>query len=379
MDEKNNINKYRQKKKRRSFLLKLGIFLLIILIAALVIINREALFAPLKDAALKTGKGGFPILLPGSTQYTLGEMGDNLFLLTDTYLYTYNGGGAQIAGIQHGFQNPEADSNNKRTLVYDRGGKSFKLFSRTAEIYKNSVDDTIVFGKIGNSERAAVVTTSVRYSNLLYVYNSEGKQIFRWASPEEKIMGLAFGKNDNSVYVSALGEKNGEFCSYVIKFDLSVNGEEKEVWRASAGNSIPYYLEWDGDGVYSVTSSGAFLFSDDTGEVAANTVFTRKIYGIPEKDGIRVIMFRDSASNGEAAVVYNSDLEEQNVLILDNTTDYDIKDSKIYILNKDKLSVYNSVLEGIRTYELDDEYSNVKIIGNSAYLLGYNTVQRVSL
>ena len=377
MEERNDINKYRQKKKRRNLIIRLGIFLLVIVIAVLVIVNRETLFAPFKDMGLKVGKGGFPVMLPGSTQYYLGEMGESFYLLTDTYLYTYNGEGAEIASIQHGFQNPAAVSNDKRTLVYDKNGKSFKLFSRTGEIFKNSVEDSIVFAQIGNTGRTAVVTTSTRYSNFLIIYNSEGKQIFRWASPDEKIMGVCFGANDNSVYVSVVGEKNGELRGNLVRFDIS--NSESESWRSSIDNNITYSLERCSDGIYAVTSSGAYLFDEQTGELIANNSYTRQVYGIPETDGARVVIFRDSGSNGETAVAYNESLEAAYSAQLDNAAAFDVNGGRLYVLGGNKLSVYNSALEGIKIYELEDEYSNIKIINGSAYLLGYNTVQRVSL
>lgn len=377
MEERNDINKYRRKKKRRNLIIRLGIFLLVIVIAVLVIVNRETLFAPFKDMGLKVGKGGFPVMLPGSTQYYLGEMGESFYLLTDTYLYTYNGEGAEIASIQHGFQNPAAVSNNKRTLVYDKNGKSFKLFSRTGEIFKNSVEDSIVFAQIGNTGRTAVVTTSTRYSNFLIIYNSEGKQIFRWASPDEKIMGVCFGANDNSVFVSVVGEKNGELRGNLVRFDIS--NSESESWRSSIDNNITYSIERCSDGIYAVTSSGAYLFDEQTGELIANNSYTRQVYGIPETDGARVVIFRDSGSNGETAVAYNESLEAAYSAQLDNAAAFDVNGGRLYVLGGNKLSVYNSALEGIKIYELEDEYSNIKIINGSAYLLGYNTVQRVSL
>ena len=377
MDEKNDINKYRQKKKRKSFLLKTGIFLLLILAGVLVYINRETLFAPFKDMLLRSDGGGFPVTLPGSTHYDLGEMGENFYLLTDTYIYTYNGEGARIAGIQHGFQNPAAVSNSKRALVYDKNGTSFKLFSRTEEIFKNTVDNSIVFAQIGNNERTAVVTTSTRYSNYLIVYNAEGKQIFRWASPDEKIMDVCFGSGDTSVYASVIGEKNGELRGSIVKFDLA--GSETEAWRGSIGDNITYSLELCTDGVYAVTASGAFLFDEQTGEIIANNAYTRQVYGIPKSDGARVVLFRDTGSNNETAVAYNSRLEPAYSASLDGVTAFDVDGGQLYVLDGAELRVYNFALEGIKIYELDDEYSNLKIINGCAYLLGYNTVQRVEL
>lgn len=375
MDERNSITKYKQKKKRKSFLLKLLIILLVLLGIVLVVLNRETLFSPFKDAGLDVGEGGFPVTLPGSTEYHLGELAESFYLLTDTYIYTYNEDGAEIAGIQHGFQNPVSVSSGKRALVYDKNGNSFKMYSRTGEIYKNTVTDSIVFAQIGNTERTAIVTTSTRYSNYLYVYNSEGNQIFRWASPDEKIMGMCFGEGDTDIYVSVVGEKNGELKVSLIKFNLK--NSVSEVWKTELGGNLTYSLECCKDGLYAVTGSGAFLVDTESGEIKASNTFTQRIYGIPDADDFKAMIFHDSSSNGKVVVAYNSKLEPVGSVSLESLTAFDVYNGRLYILEKNMLSVYNSSLNSIKTYELNDEYSNVRIIDNFAYLLGYNTVECV--
>lgn len=377
MEERNDINKYRASKKRNKFALKTLVFLLIVLIFVLAAANWKTLFAPFKNIGLKLGEGGFPVTLPGSAGYVLGELGENFYLLTDTYLYTYNGAGAEITGIQHSFQNPACTSNSKRVMVYDKNGKDFKTFSRSSEMYAGTVDDSIVFARMGNNERSAVVTTSSRYSNLLYIFNSEGKWIFRWASPNEKIMQVCFGSGDNSFYVSVVGEKNGELQVSVLRFDIS--NTKSEVWRTFIGNDISYSLERCGDGIYAVTSSGAFLLNEQTGEISARNTFSRPVWGISETDGIRAVFFRDSGSNGEIAAVYNEKLEAAASVSPNDVKAFDVNGGRLYILGGSTLTSYDSSLKIIKTYDMDDEYSDVKIINGCAYLLGYNTVWRVEL
>ena len=354
MDDRNDINKFRKKIKRRSLHLRLGVLLLVGLTAILIAVNWSRLISPFKDAALDVG-----------------------YLLTDTYLYTYNSGGANIASIQHGFQNPVSDSNSRRVMIYDRNGKGFKFFSRAAEVYSNLLDDTIVFGSIGSGERCAVVTTSARYSNYLYVFNGEGKQIFRWASPENKIMQVCFSDNDNSIFVSVIGEKGGELRLSVMRFDL--DNSESAIWQTDTGSSITYSLEYCSEGIYIVTEDGALILDSESGEITSRCSFTKSVYGIPETDGLRAVIFNDSGFNGETVVAYNEQLLPEFSLTPDRITAFDVSGGNLYILSGTKLKVYDSSLMGIKEYVLDDVYAGVKIIGSGAYLLGYNSVQRQAL
>lgn len=378
MEEKDNINKYRKKKILRSRGFKGAIFFLILLVVLLAAFNWRAIIEPFRDIFRPRGEGGFPVTLPGSTQYTLGELGDNFYLLTDTYLYTYDRDGAEIGSFQHGFQNPASVSNDRRAMVYDINGSSFKLFSRTAEVYKTTLENSIVFGQIGNSDRCAVVTTSTRYFNYLYVFNSEGKQIFRWASPDEKIMSICFGQGDNTVYASVVGERNGQLSSNLVKFDLSDSASE--VWRTPLGDKLTYSAERCSDGIYVVSSAGAFLIEESSGEIVSSCQFTKSVRGIPRTNGIRSVIFRDSALNRETIVVYDENLEAKSSMYFESSvTAFDTEGGRLYILSGSVLTAFDSSLGELKRYDLDEEYSDFKIIGRFAYLFGYNSVQRWEL
>ena len=80
MDDRNDINKFRKKIKRRSLHLRLGVLLLVGLTAILIAVNWSRLISPFKDAALDVGSGGFPVALPGSTEYVMDKLGDNFYL-----------------------------------------------------------------------------------------------------------------------------------------------------------------------------------------------------------------------------------------------------------------------------------------------------------
>lgn len=383
MDEKNQLKKVSgkvsaaEKKKSRRRKIGLIIFGVIAIALIVVIINRKAIFAPMRDMFLPVGKAGFPVSLPGSAAYDMGELGGNFYLLTDTYLYTYTGGGAEIKSVQHGFNRPASSSTDRRVLVYDRNGKDFKVFSKSEEIFSKTMDDAIVFSKMGSGDRSAVVTTSTRYSNYLYVFNAEGKQAFRWASPDEKIMGVCFSDNGQFIYVSVVGEKDGELNCAVLCFDITK--EQNELWRTSTGSSISYTIDFASDGIYTVTENGAFLFDKDTGEIKAQNSFAKQVKGVCNSKEMRVVLFHDSASNGVMAVVYDENLEPVASLSIGEANSVDAEGQTLYVLREDTLSAFDRELIERKTYELDNDYSEVMVMDGGAYLLGYNSVSRVDL
>ena len=375
MDKRDDINRFRRKRAAKKFGVNLVIFAVLILAVASIAANWGNIIAPLKDAALDVGKGGFPVELPGSTDYVLDELGDNFCLLTDTYFYTYNSEGAMIANVQHGLQNPAMVSNNRRALIYDRNGRDMKFYSRSGEVYSNSTEDTIDFAEISNGERCAVVTKSEKYTNCLYVFNGEGKQIFRWASPLYLIDRVEFSNDDNSVFVSVCGAENGELEYRILRFDLS--NAEGSIWQTYVGSHMVFSLDYSSKGVFAVTAGGAKLLDKDSGEITAETSFVKSVSQIPRGD-IRSVLLEDSGG-GSVLTVYDENLEASAALALNDVIRVRFKNGSLYVLAGRTLTQYDNSLNEVKVCELDDDYSDMIIIGGNAYLLGYNIVQRVEI
>lgn len=377
-DKKNDIAARKRRDELRRFRLNAGIVLLLTLLLILIAMNWNRVISPFKDAALDVGKGGFPVNLPGSAGYVLDEFGENFCLLTDTYLYTYTAEGANIASTQHGFQNPFCSTSSKRILVYDRNGRGLRCYSRTGELFSANTEDTIVFGKMGSDDRCGVVTTSARFANSLCVYNAEGSMIFRYYSPNKKIMQICFSDNDKSVFMTLLGEKGGEFSLSAARINIDTATTDL-MWETKIGNEVTYSLENASDGLYIVTAGGSLLLDRETGEINQEAAFSKEISGIPQSDGLHAVIFRDSGSNGDVIVTYNGELEAVNSVSHSRIEAFDAEKGKLYLLTGSTLQVYDSALEQVNEYELDDVYSDIKIIGSYAYLLGYNSVQRIQL
>ena len=90
------------------------------------------------------------------------------------------------------------------------------------------------------------------------------------------------------------------------------------------------------------------------------------------------MLFSDTAG-GHVLTVYDAALEGTAALGLQNVTRVRADGKKLFVLSKRTLTILDEGLEAASEIELDDDYSDMLVIGGSAYLLGYNTVQKVEL
>ena len=377
MEDKGDLTKYSKKKASRKRAFRGALFLLVILSVVLIVINWGKITAPLKDAALNLDEGGFPIQLAGSPDYELQCMGDNLCLLTDMYISAYTLDGARISETQHGLQNPALLTNSKRALLYDVSGKELGLYSRTGNLYKKTLDDTIVFCSLSSDERCAVVTTSARYVNTLYVFNGEGNQVFMYNSPLEKLMQAEFSDDGTELYVSTVSAKNGELSLKIVRFDLK--NDESSVWEKYIGSSLTYSLEYCGDGLYVVTESGAMLLDTESGEVLKSTEYGKTVTEILSTEKLRMTVFDDSASNGSVLVLYDGELNASASAVVLGALDIAAYGDKVYVLTATEVIEYDSSLSAVNTTEISGVYSQLAVRGAGTFLLGYNAIEKLNV
>ena len=228
-----DLGKVRKKKKQAKHLAQLIAILIIAILVAVVWINADTIFEPLRGIASKidnktTLKVGFPVELTGSGDYSIMRFGNNFSLLTDTYLYTYDTSGAQLYALKHGYSHPEQTTSEKRIMLFDKSGNNFAVYSKSSLMYQNSVEDKIVYSSIGNDGLAAVVTDSKRYSNVLYVYDDGGNWKYTKKFADENVIQVSMVGDGNHLVVATLSAQHGDIITNfraddTLYFDLKQN------------------------------------------------------------------------------------------------------------------------------------------------------------
>lgn len=375
---------YRKKRKKKSRIIKLCVLCAVGIAAVIIALNFSAIIEPLRGIASKietktSNEIGFPIKLPGSATYSFEEFGDNFMLLTDTYLYAFSQNGGQLYALRHGFTNPVAKSNSKRILIYDKGYSTFSLFSKTSKIYDQTVDERILYGTVSKDDMTAIVTDSARYTNVIYVYDGSGNWKYMRRFIDENVMQVTFSNDGRYIYVATIGADNGEIYTSIYKYDIS--SEENELWKQTiTGSSIPCIADTIGGNVAVVFDDKCVCLSEETGEIAANYGFSGTMLDADISDSQIALLYTEKSTNKTVMTLISSD----GTLIAEKAvrTGVDLlklEQDKTYIIDNREIKGYNASGEEITANELSDEYSDFIVIGNNAYLLGYDTVDNISL
>ena len=375
----------KKQKKKSKHLLRLIVILLGVIAFALVWLNADTIFEPLRGIAsrieTKTSYNiGFPIELPGSSDYSMLRFGDCFSLLTDTYLYAYDTTGAQLYALKHGYSKPEQATNDKRVLLYDKSGFSFSVYSKSSLMYKKELEDKIVSAYIGNDGLSAVITQSERYSNVLYIYDDNGNWKYTKKFADENVMQVCPVGDGDHIIISTISSTRGDVTTNIYRYSTRSTGTYD--WKYSfTGNSLPVGMYADRDHVITVCDNIIVSLDTGNGNLNGSTDYTGTLRHYSISADCALVQYNDMSSNRNVLLVTNANGESTSMTTVTAGAAQLYSDSSgIYVLDGAKMKIFDHGLINENDISVtDDDYISFVKIGNNVYMLGYDTINTVSV
>ncbi len=380
----NDMTVYRKKKKRFKIIRNLIILAVIAAIAAVVFIFRDDIAQSLRGIATRFGSGaaqgqGFPMKLPGSSQYKLLPVGNDFALVTDTYLYIYNSSGGENVSFQHGYVDPSASADANRVLIYDRGGHDFALYSPTAQMYKLSVsDEVIVSAYQKGADRTAVVTSGGRYSNTVYVYDGNGKWLYTRKFIDENVMQADFSDDGKYMYLTLVRSDNGDIKTDICKYDIS--SEDAEIWKCTISDGIPLGFEVNGSTVTAVEDNAIYSVNAEDGSQIGRYSYNGELLDFDIGSDANVLVMDYYTGGGKTVKVLDkSCAETAGADGYDSIAEMMISDSEICILSGRDIIRTDLSLKTLGQAHLEHDFTEFIKAGPLYLMLGYDTIEKANL
>ncbi|HEX3025831.1 MAG TPA: DUF5711 family protein [Clostridia bacterium] len=217
--------KKKKPKKRRMILLALAL-----LAVAFIYLNWDALSPQsigqtFGDVFSGFEKSRYPVMLSQGNFIGAVPVGQNLGVLTDTSFLIYSSTGKPLAERQHGMSSPSVISSGNKAMIYDRGGKQYKVETRYSEVYSGQTDYPIITAAVSKSGYFALVTESDNYLSEILVYNQNGVNVFKYYSAEGRVLSVALSPDGSRIAAVTVGAKNGDIQSTVKIYKTSGRNE----------------------------------------------------------------------------------------------------------------------------------------------------------
>lgn len=381
MNKINSIELYRKKRKRQQRIRRFVIFMVfLIIVSILLLTNRRFQEAvgidinPIGKSDLVQTDAGFPIELPLSAKYNLEPMGEDIVLLTDTYVFAYSNKGRELTSSLHGYKVPVLRTNSRRYLVFDEGGSDLIVGSRSKEYFRKTYDDKIMLARLSSDDDVAVVTGSNRYESVMVIYDKRGEEIFKWSSDEQKIIEVEFTSDANGCIVSTIGASNGQISSKLHRFEFS---EDRERWSTELIGTMALSLNAHSDGRISVIGDDKSVIIDKTGQVVYEQEYRLPVKCYSSMGDMTIISLADSANRQTIIRRFSADDGKNSEIILGDTVkSAQVKDKTIFVLDEKAIIVYNANMEKVSSRDLEYDYSQLLVIDNAYYLIGAGKITK---
>ncbi len=258
----------------------------------------------------------------------------NLLVLSDTSLNIINSSGKIIRCENHNFSNPCLKSKNIRSIIYDRGGKNFKIESISKNIYQGTSNKEIIACAISENGVYAVVERAISNLADMHIYNKKNQNKYTFSFSEYYITDVSLNKYGDECATCGISAGDGNINSGIYILSLK---SEKPKWEFELKNNLITKIEY--------LPNGDILAIGDKYMAFINTK-TKKIKNV--EYGNKILKFSNLNQNGEICYCLTSSVNETEQ---DEIVKLNISGRKIFNIKTDE-SLIDTVEYGANVFAL---------------------------
>lgn len=370
----------RKRKLRRR---RVVVLVLFVLLAAFLYLNWST-FAP---ASVADSVQGFFSAF-GQSKYPVGfddgmfkvavPLGSDVGVLTDTSFLLYSQKGDQLAVRPHGINDPEAVSGGGKALIFDHGGRSFRVETRFGEPFGASASDTITTAAMGDGGNFAVVTESEDYLSELTVYDNDYKNVFRWDASQGRILTAALSPDEKMLAAVVVGARNGDFYSDIYIFNLN---SKNPVAIDRYDGELLYSIKFKDNKRIAAVGDGEAVFLYSNGKQVSDYSYgDNELEGSANGDGPVVLAFKNGGDDskvvsldGEGKQLGTATVKAGDVSIVANG------DGKTVLVSGTKLWHLNDNCSGAASVDVSGNVLSAFVAKDYAYIFGSQSIGKYRL
>ncbi len=384
MAENLDVVRLRQQRIRRRRLIKLLLGLLVVTVCIVVYIKRDVWFPKLEGIGTKyqnitqnqnaDTEGNYPLSVSGGVDYYTRFVGNNMFILCDMYVYIYSADGDLKDSRQHAYSNAVMQTSSSRCLLYSCNGTKFRVDTANKMLFENTVEQPILFARIGENGYTAVVTESETYASRLCIFDPNGKSVYNRECVDRLVDVSLY---DGGCVFATLGAENGEITTTLQS--ITFNGDDV-VWASSPMPTLCMNVYALSNGGAMVIGDGACAYYSNTGALLYSYDYTGELIDYTFSDEKAAILVKNEAQRQSQLLLFSKiAAQPAQVSIPFIAKSVGIDDEKAYLLGTQSIEGYAFNGECTSQLVMTDSYERIMKNGKYFYLLGYDKINRINI
>ena len=380
-----DIRKERRKRKLIQNIKKIVLVGVVMVLAGVIFFTRGIWSPYVYDILEKTqetivndgelAKGNFPIDLgEGSTSSTFTECDEDLVVATDTYITFYNKSADQINSIQHTLSEPVLSASSNMVLAYDLNGYSFSVMTKKGEVFQKTLDNVIISAKISESNYVAVVTETDKYPSYLTVYNSEGKECYKWANGQ-RILSVDFISSGDGAIVSTFNAENGLPTTTLNGISFS---NSNKLFTSDKINSLVYGVQKMSDNSIWAVCQDRYVKLTSDGKIDKEYLYKSELISFSSnEDNLSIALESVSEDGTSDLILIESDSEPVEISVSERIKTIKTYFSHTFVLSDKTISAYNARGKSISMANVKNDYVDFVYIDGNIFFMGYRDINKI--
>lgn len=328
------------------------------------------------DGSVK--KGNFPLTFEEGAVDNIQSIGSYLLCPDKNQLRIYNENGEEENSFSHNYSDPVLRAAKNRMLIYDKGGSSLKVVSRSSEMFTKTVSNKIIMAQIADNNNIAVVTNDEKYAGILYIYDPNGKEIFKWSS-SSNLLSVTFSEDGEGIYVTTFAGKEGSLKSVMRYFRF--DSEDEYVRSGDLPTLALQAMETD-NGEYWVVGDTCFIKLDRSGNVVFQYDYPDTPVDYSLSRSCAALVFKGIGRKSSELVIFDADSDTMGANNVISAEDGDPVSVHIYgmdiiLLKGRQIDCYDVGGNLKATAEVESDYIDFTCIGDNLYSLDYREINKI--
>lgn len=395
MAEKRKVNKRKpapkRQKKKLTLSLKnaktLKVFAVVFVILLLVVIGAAQFggvtFATIGDSIRTSlagvGSGeGYPYRMNGVEISDAGMTNSDLVLVYDDSVKVLDSTAKELSNIAHKYNHPVMSSNSGRVLLYDEGGKSFRVQSKTRILYEKELEHIIYTGAMGKDGTVALATSASGAESMLTVFDNGKDEVFVWKCAKEHIISCDVSDNGKLFAVSVMGVDNGSIYSKVYIFNK--NKTEAQATFEYKDSSVSSVQFLSNETLFVLGNNVCQIIKgDEVKEEIDVSINTPSRLYISDNNTAILVLSKYSSTTQKIIKVYNKSGVELFTQEIDGLVKSVSTDGKyIAVLTDDNVQIFNHKGNAVGSADVNTDAEEVIVSSRNTYVYSLDKIERYS-
>ncbi len=235
----------------------------------------------------------------------------------------YTSSGREVFTDSDVIGDPELEMSKRYMLLYDAGGKEYRIYNLFTEVYSETIDFPIYGSTVADNGSYAIITGDGQHITCVKIYNRRFEEI-QTIGRASYITGVSMTPSGDKTAVLSYSQKNGKFITHLY---LTKTNKSEPYAEITLKDSFPLYCSYTERGYINLVCDDRIVSFDSYGKQVNEYII---------QDGYSVLKAECNES-GSAVVLTREN--EKTVLVFD-------KGGKLTYNN-----ILNESIESISLYE----------------------------